>query len=122
MVAVLAGRGVRLLVALTLVFALGAGTSEAATKKVKRPAGAVKLAKKDLKKAGRVSCGRIKGKWLSGTALKPVKARYFISHAQQAKNLAKAAKKKKGAARKKLLKQAAKMAAKAKKDLVLFYY
>jgi hypothetical protein len=84
-----------------------------AATKAKRPAGAVKLTAKNQKKVARVRCGRIKGRWVSGTKLPKS---YFLSHTQEVKNLKKAAKKKKGAARKALLKKATKLTAKAKKD------
>jgi Zn-finger nucleic acid-binding protein len=86
--------------------------SPAAPAKVKRPVGAVKLAAKNQKKIGKVRCGRIKSKWLSGAKLDKT---YFVSDTQQYKNFTKAAKKKKGKARKALLKKAASFKAKAKK-------
>jgi Zn-finger nucleic acid-binding protein len=79
----------------------------------KRPAGSVKLAAKNYKKVGTVGCGRIKGTWLPGTKLTKG---YFVSHAQQAKNYAKAAKKKHGAAQKALTKKAKSFSTKAKKQ------
>ena len=81
---------------------------------VKRPAGTVKLAKKNLKKVGTVQCGKPKTTWLGGTKYKP---RWFVSHLRQSQNFTKAAKKKSGATRTKLLKKAAKFKKLHKKQL-----
>lgn len=76
--------------------------------------GAVKLKSKNLKKVGKVRCGRIHGKWWPGTRFRH---NYFVTHSRQSKNYARRARQAHGAARNSYRRKAAAFSKKAKAQL-----